>query len=41
MVEPNDEFTREVGDWLWGWIANRANVEVGVLFLVYMMYILK
>ncbi|KAK9897858.1 mRNA triphosphatase CET1 [Cystobasidium minutum MCA 4210] len=28
VVEPNDEFTREVGDWLWGWICNRANVEI-------------
>lgn len=28
VVEPNDEFTREVGDWLWGWIKNRADVEV-------------
>ena len=27
-VEPHDEFTREVGDWIWGWIHNRANVEV-------------
>lgn len=27
-VEPHDEFTREVGDWIWGWIHNRQNVEI-------------
>ena len=30
-VEPHDEFTREVGDWIWGWIHNRQNVEVRTL----------
>lgn len=28
LLEPHDEFTREVGDWIWGWCCNRANVEV-------------
>ena len=28
LLEPHDEFTREVGDWIWTWISNRANVEV-------------
>lgn len=28
VVEPNDEFTREVGDWIWTWICNRKDIEV-------------
>ena len=30
-VEPHDEFTREVGDWIWGWIHNRQDVEVCIV----------
>lgn len=30
-VEPHDEFTREVGDWIWGWIHNRQDVEVCII----------
>lgn len=28
LVAPHDEFTREVGDWIWGWIQGRADVEI-------------
>lgn len=38
VVEPNDEFTREVGDWLWGWIKNRADVEVGTFYTISVTY---
>lgn len=28
---PVDEFTKEIGDWVWGWCNNRTNVEVGLI----------
>ena len=34
LLEPHDEFTREVGDWIWNWISTRANVEVSLWFNV-------
>jgi hypothetical protein len=28
LLEPHDEFTREVGDWIWTWCNSRNDVEV-------------